>query len=257
MELNYKSFGEGKALIILHGLFGMLDNWQAIAKSFSDKYRVFIIDQRNHGKSPHDNMHNFNVMARDIYDFLSQHQLYSASFIGHSMGGKTAMQFARFYPQMTEKLVIADIAPSAYKQHNPDHYKIFECIDLLNEKPFTELNQAEEAFVEIMGSKRIAMFLLKNLKKSNDGRLIWKFNAPVLKNNYENMLDGIEFIRPHEGKTLFIKASDSHYINREDYEIIERSFNDFKLVTLTEASHWLHVDQPDLFKSVVKKFLAE
>ena len=114
LELNYKEFGQGEPLIILHGLFGTLDNWQTIAKKLAEHYTVFIVDQRNHGRSPHHADFNYQLMAEDLRDFMEARWAYQATVIGHSMGGKTAMQFALTYPDMVEKLVVVDIGPQQY-----------------------------------------------------------------------------------------------------------------------------------------------
>jgi esterase len=257
MDLNYKVFGAGKNLIILHGLFGMLDNWQNIAQSLSQNFRVFIIDQRNHGRSPHSEEHNYQVMARDLYDFMIRHNIFSASLLGHSMGGKVAMHFAKYYPQNTEKLIIADISPAAYDKQKYDHERIFECIEMILDGFYSDLKEAEKEFIRIMESKRIAMFLLKNLKKGEKGRFSWKFNALALKKNYKKILEGLDFDDPYRGKTLFIKAAKSPYIQAQDYQIIKSMFRDFKIVTIAESSHWVHAEQPELFLSAVNSFLME
>ena len=167
MELNYKQIGIGEPLVILHGLFGMLDNWQSIAKKLGKHFEVFTVDLRNHGKSPHADEHNYAVMARDIYDFLEEQNIFSTHLLGHSMGGKVAMQFAAYFPGFVKKLIVADIFPKAYTDARLDHERIFEAMEIVNECKFTDRKEGEAKLQEIINDDRIFQFVLKNLRSQN------------------------------------------------------------------------------------------
>jgi len=249
--LNSKTFGEGKPLIILHGLFGMLDNWQGLAKQFGQFFETHILDQRNHGKSFHSAEHSYELMCEDLLYYLDENTINKIYLVGHSMGGKTAMLFACKYPERVEKLVIVDISPKYY----PPHHQ--EILAGLHEVEIANLNSRKEAdailkkhFSEI----GIRQFLLKNLfwKTAND--LAFKFNLKVLSKEIQNigeaLFEDAEFLNP----TLFISGGDSNYINKEDIELIEYHFPDSEIIEIENAGHWVHAENPRLFFEKVSQF---
>ena len=142
VALHFREYGAGPALLILHGLFGSLDNWEGLSRRFAAGFHVFALDQRNHGLSPHAVEMNYPLMAADLFRFMRDHQLESAHVLGHSMGGKTAMQFALLYPEFVEKLIVADIAPRAYP---PYHTEILAAMRSLDLGALKTRRQAEEA----------------------------------------------------------------------------------------------------------------
>jgi len=144
MKLNFKKLGEGQPLVILHGLFGSLDNWMSLAKKWSENYQVWLVDQRNHGQSPHSEDFNYKLMAEDLKEFLSANQINDPIILGHSMGGKTAMEFAVNYPTLVKKLIVVDIAPIKYQVHHYDIIAALESVDL-NRFPDYELEVIEKA----------------------------------------------------------------------------------------------------------------
>ena len=159
-ELNYKSFGSGPPLIILHGLFGTLDNWQTIAKKLADDFTVFILDLRNHGKSPHTQEHTYSLMAEDLSQFMESQWIYKAHVLGHSMGGKTAMQFANDFPDMLDKLVVVDIAPKVYAGGHQHILEALLSVDIDAVQSRKEVEQQLSKYIEEDGVK---LFLMKNL----------------------------------------------------------------------------------------------
>lgn len=255
MELNYKSFGSGDPLIILHGLFGMLDNWQIIARQFSKTHEVFIIDLRNHGKSPHSDDFNYLLMARDIYEFIEEQNLFMINILGHSMGGKVAMQFAALYPGMVDKLIVADIFPKKYTQKRIEHELIFNAIQIINNAHFNSRKSAEDLIHITIKDKRVSMFLAKNLTYNDIGEVVWKFNANSIIANYNAILDNIRIVKPILNKTLFIKANESDYIDETEYFENYHNFPNSNLEIINDAGHWLHVDQPSEFINKVAGFL--
>src|SRR5437588_3583269 len=133
MELNFRRYGDGEALIILHGLFGSLDNWHSISLKLAEQFQVFAVDQRNHGRSPHSAEMDYPVMAEDLLEFMHRQRLTRAHVLGHSMGGKTAMQFALAHPESVAKLIVADMAPRLY---SPRHAKVLEALLALKLEAF-------------------------------------------------------------------------------------------------------------------------
>lgn len=252
VDLNYKVFGQGEPVIILHGLFGMLDNWQSIARNLSEQFTVFAIDQRNHGRSSRSDSMNYSLMAGDLEKFMDKHWIQQATLIGHSMGGKTAMQFAGDFPDKVEKLIVVDIAPKKYPNK---HQAIF---DALLSVPVHQLSSRSEA--EIMLSQKIdtdsiKQFLLKNISRNKNGNYEWKMNVPALYSNYDRILESVEPDEPFEKPTLFIRGENSNYILDEDQGKIHQLFPKADIRTIAHAGHWVHAEQPGVFLETVKAFL--
>ncbi len=253
MELNYKSFGEGYPIIILHGLFGTLDNWQTIAKKLAEHYSVYIIDLRNHGRSPHEDIFNYEVMADDLQAFMESQWIYEAHIIGHSMGGKTAMQFALTYPDLVNQLVVVDIAPKAYEG---GHQTIFEALLSLDVSTITSRKQAAAALESKIPDFGVRQFLLKNLTNDKKGGYKWKMNLPVIHQNYGQILEAIESEETFDNPTLFIRGGASDYIQDEDLTQIKTFFPTAKLETVANAGHWVHAVAPKELLNLVTNFLT-
>ena len=182
MQLNFKTFGQGFPLIILHGLFGSLDNWQTIAKKLADKLQVYIIDQRNHGKSPHSNEFNYELLSNDLLEFFEQQKIHKAHIIGHSMGGKTAMQFALEHSEKVEKLIVVDVAPVAYEDR---HSNVFAALFAADVKSATTREEVENILRQKLDNDEATVqFLLKGLSRDELGKHFeWKFNVESLHKN--------------------------------------------------------------------------
>ena len=253
--LNYKSFGTGHPVLILHGLFGMLDNWQWIAKSLAIRYQVYIIDQRNHGKSPHSREFDYYAMVDDVLEFIDTQELESCYLIGHSMGGKAAMQFAVDNPDRVDKLVIADIAPKDYPR---GHEHIFEALFGINTAQLESRKAAQKQLRQHLDNMAEIQFLLKNLKhKGKQGGYEWKFGLEPIYQNYEAIIQNSLSEFDTFGKpTLFVKGGNSpRYIEPSlDLAIIEQHFPQAILKILDEAGHWVHADQPEAFLQLVTDF---
>jgi pimeloyl-ACP methyl ester carboxylesterase len=253
MALNHKIIGEGEPVIIMHGLFGMLDNWQSVAKMLSEKYMVILVDLRNHGKSFHSEDWSISVMAEDVRIFMEENWIYHASILGHSMGGKVAMELALKEPDLVDKLIVVDIAPKAYA---PGHDQIF---DALNSIPIDQISSREEA-TEILSSKidqlGIVHFLLKNIARKKEGGYRWKMNLQTITENYDTIIEATKISETYDGETLFIRGSDSNYILKEDEDLIKRIFTNAQIKTIEGAGHWVHADKRDEFVKVVESFLG-
>lgn len=254
MELNYKSFGEGYPIIILHGLFGTLDNWQTIAKKLAANHSVYIIDQRNHGRSPHDDRFDYVAMADDLQAFMESQWIYEAHIIGHSMGGKTAMQFALTYPDLVNQLVVVDIAPKAYEG---GHQAIFDALLSLDVSTISNRKAADAALLNKIPDFGVRQFLLKNLTNDKKGGYKWKMNLPIIYENYEQILAALNSEETFDNPTLFIRGGQSDYILNEDLPTIKSFFPAAKLATVDDAGHWVHAAAPATLLSLVTDFLSQ
>lgn len=252
MNLNYKTFGSGDPIIILHGLFGSLDNWQTIAKQLAETHSVYLVDQRNHGKSPHNDQHSYELMAEDLRAFMESQWIYEATIIGHSMGGKTAMQFAFNNPDMVEKLVIVDITAKGSKG---EHEAIFDAFFSLDLNKLTSRKEAQDFFESKLDQVDVVQFLLKNLARKKEGGFAWKMNLPVLHETYAEIMGSLELEGQFEAPTLFIRGAKSQYVSDQDFVQLQQKFTDAKLVTIADAGHWIHAEQPKDFLKELTIFL--
>jgi esterase len=255
MKLNLKQVSsEGHPLVILHGVFGSLDNWATVSKDIADAgYAVYLVDQRNHGRSPHSDEFTQQAMAADLAEFIQDHALENPILIGHSMGGKTVMRCAMEYPGTYGKLVIVDIAPKHYPPHHTN------LLDGLNALPLAEIEsrqQADKLFSSHEPNKAVRQFLLKNLYRTDEDTFAWRFNLPVLTAKIENVGEAVPKLRKVTEPTLFVRGALSPYIKDTDREAIEDLFPNAEIVTIHKAGHWVHAEQPKAFVEVLTEFLA-
>ncbi len=253
LQLNFKKYGTAPDnLIIIHGFLGSLDNWQTLAIEFSKNFSVYTIDMRNHGKSPHTEHHSIKLMVEDLANFMDQNKINTTHLLGHSMGGKVAMQFAINYPEKIDKLIIADIAPREYKH---GHDSIFEALNAIDLSQITRRKEAEDKMMHLVPDFGTRQFLLKNLTSTESGVYTWKMNLKVLQNDYNEIVAQIEYNGIYLKPVLFIRGSLSLYIKPADeVEIIEHFVN-AKIETIGNAGHWLHAEKPKEFYELVVSFL--
>lgn len=254
LSLNYKIFGQGTPVVILHGLFGTLDNWQTIGKQLAEHYMVVLIDQRNHGRSPHVAGMNYQLLADDLHHFLGQNWIHKTHLIGHSMGGKVAMQMALEYGDVVEKLVVVDIAPKLY---SGGHELILDAL-LAFPLEAVEDRKAAEAFLLQYGIADFGtrQFLLKNLTRTKEGNYQWKMNLLEINKHYEDILANIPATSSFEGKTLFVRGEQSNYILDSDVPTIQTYFPNAALQTVRQANHWVHADAPEALLEIILSFLG-
>jgi esterase len=169
--LHFRSYGEGYPLIILHGLFGSLDNWHTIGKRLSDRYHVFLVDQRNHGRSPYFPSHTYDDLADDLYIFMHEQHLDCAHIMGHSMGGTAAMQFSAQRGDMVNRLIVVDMAPRDYQPRHDSIFKAFEAADL---STFTRRKEIDEAFKTHLSDYAVRQYILKNITRDDKNKFRWK-----------------------------------------------------------------------------------
>ncbi len=250
--LNYKEFGEGEPVIILHGLFGMLDNWQSFAKLLANDYRVILVDQRDHGKSEHTDAFNYKLLAQDLHDFCDENGIYGCSVIGHSMGGKTAMQFAIDYPDFVQRLIVVDIGPMAYA---PGHQIIYEALHAVDIDAAESRKDVEKTLAEYIEDAGVRLFLMKNLKRKKEGGYAWKMNLDLLTKDYPNIIAGITLDDLLETPTLFVGGSNSVYLSDEQLKQISTSFMTYHVEFIEGAGHWVHAEKPAELLELVQEFL--
>jgi len=251
--LHSKVVGEGSPLCILHGFLGMSDNWKTLGNKYAETgFQVHLIDQRNHGRSFHDAEFHYDVLAQDLKNYLNHMGIEKAHILGHSMGGKTAMQFAVTHAQRVEKLLVADIAPKYY----PPHHQ--EIINALKSLDFSQLNsrsEADQKLAESLSEVGIRQFLLKNLYWADKDRLGLRINLEILQNRMEEIGDNISGTDTFTGPVLFLKGSRSEYIHESDTSAIHKHFPNATVATVNNAGHWLHAENPKEFFKYSLEFL--
>ena len=264
MQLFYRKMGEGFPLIIIHGLYGSSDNWLTIGKALSKYFTVYLIDQRNHGASPHSDTFNYPAMVDDLREFIETHQLKNVSLLGHSIGGKTAMLYSLTYPGEISNLIVADISPRSYagKGGNTPQYELHKnIINAMINIDVSQMESRREVQKELMKSiqnQNVTQFLLKNLYRDDNNNFSCKINLKALKNNLNYILEGITPEHYHTDNkipALFIKGENSDYIKDEDEPLIKELFPYSQLVTISDTGHWLHAEKPEDFIKTIKNFI--
>ena len=250
MTLYSKILGEGKPFVILHGFLGMSDNWKTLGRKFSENnFEVHLVDQRNHGRSFHNSEFNYDVLVEDLKHYLDEKNLKNMVLLGHSMGGKTAMQFATQYPELVSKLIIADISPRFYPIH---HDAILNGLSRLDFDTITTRTEADEALAHYVSDFGTRQFLLKNLYWVEKGKLGLRINIDVLHEQVHEVGEALATNAKFEGDTLFLKGDKSEYISHQDEVIIHNHFPKAKIETIARAGHWLHAENPmDFYNEVI------
>ncbi|WP_158838196.1 alpha/beta fold hydrolase [Polaribacter sp. L3A8] len=244
--------GEGKPLLILHGYFGMSDNWKTLGNQFSEDYQVHLIDQRNHGRSFHEDEFNYEVLVEDLYAYIQHYQLEQVHIIGHSMGGKTAMLFAVTYPNLVDKLIIVDISP---RQYQPHHNAILAGLNSIDFSVENSRSKVDKKLATLIPELGVRQFLLKNVYWKEKGQLAFRFNLESLTDNNIEIGEALPSFTVFEKDTLFLKGENSNYITQDEEAIIEAHFPNSKIVEIKKAGHWLHAENPKQFYNEVSTFL--
>jgi len=250
--LHSTILGKGQPLLILHGFLGMSDNWKTLGVKFAENYQVHLIDQRNHGRSFKTDEFDLELLVEDLHSYIKNHKLLNVNLLGHSMGGKVAMLFAVTHPNLVHKLIVADISPRAYKPH---HQQILEALNAVNFQIQNTRKKVEEILKVYIKDTGILQFLLKNVYWKNKGELAYRFNLSSLTENYPEVGEALPSFTEFTGKTLFLKGEKSDYITRNDEPLIKAHFENTKIVTVKNAGHWLHADNPTQFYDEVVSFL--
>ena len=253
MKLHSKIHGDkGQDLIIIHGLFGMSDNWNTLGKQFSKYCKVQLVDLRNHGRSPHSEDFNYDVMCEDVLEYIEENNIQKPILLGHSLGGKVAMKFAFTYPDKIEKLIVADIAPRRYD--TDFHQNLLNTLYRLPLDNFEKREEIDRVLSETYDDKGMRLFLLKNLYRKENKEFAWRFNIEVLLEKVSNIQEA-DFVKGIcKIPTHFIRGANSNYITSEDELIINKHFSDFSIATIDGAGHWLHAENPERFYNEVIGF---
>ena len=263
MKLFFRKEGSGPPLIIVHGLYGSSDNWINIGKRLAEKYTVYMLDQRNHGRSPFADSHTYDDLRDDLLEFFEQHKIEKATLLGHSMGGKVAMWFAADFPEKVEKLVIADITPKDYLLLKDDsqfylHQNILLAMQEIDFSIIKSRNDVDDFMAEKIDNRQIRQFLLKNVVIVKDTKQYkWRINAEVLYDYLEEIVSGVnknwfdDRIPITSYPVVFIRGMLSKYILPEDEILINNIYPDSRIIHIPKAGHWLHAEQPELFMQAV------
>lgn len=254
MILNYKKIGEtGQPIIILHGVFGSLDNWLSIGKIISENgFVIYLLDQRNHGRSPHQAPLDYPTMSADLNEFIQQHSITNPILVGHSMGGKTVMQFAVEHPNDFKKMVVVDIAPKKYPIH---HQKLLQGLNTLNTEQIQNRNEADQLLSAFEPNLSVRQFLLKNLYRKEEGGFDWRFNLPVLSTDMSKVGHEIPHLTQVDKPALFLRGGNSDYVLDQDWDDILALFPNATLETVQNSGHWVQAEQPKAFVEAVVDFL--
>lgn len=253
MYLFFRESGQGQSMIILHGLFGSSDNWFTLAKTFSELYKVYLIDQRNHGQSPHSSEFNYKLLTEDLEDFLSTHAIVDPIVMGHSMGGKTAMNLAVKRPGLISKLIVVDIVPKSYPVHH-DH--ILDGMDAIDLERISSRIEADQILSQNISEPDVRQFLLKNLSRKSTGGFEWKINLKAIENHIEEIGEGMQYLGKFDKPTLFIKGARSNYYAPGDEAMIKSIFPQAIFSTI-DTGHWVQAEKPIEFADAVIQFLTK
>ncbi len=248
--LHSKVLGNGQPFLILHGFLGMSDNWKTLGNRFSKNFQVHLIDQRNHGRSFHSEDFSYELMSSDLENYINYHQLKNCIILGHSMGGKTAMQFTLNNPSLVAKLIIADIAPKVYPAH---HQYILKALDVVNFSEIKSRKNIETVLKQYIKELGVIQFLLKNVYRTDKG-YAYRFNLPVLKQKYNEVVKTFKTNKQFNKPVLFLKGENSAYIEDSDLMLMQKNFKLAEIQGIKNAGHWLHAEQSDKFYEKVMLF---
>lgn len=253
MKLFYRKIGRGSQLFILHGLFGLSDNWSTVGKILAEDCESYLVDLRNHGKSPHSSEWTYPVMVDDVLELINNEGLNKVSLLGHSLGGKVAMQFASTYPERVEHLIVVDMAPKEYSVKSFDFIKKLLDINLREMKSRKEVELELRKFIH---NEAILQLLLKNVEWHESGSsLQWKLNLKVIVDAHHKIGKTFAIKENINIPTLFIRGEKSDYISDSDVPMIKKYFFHSEIRTITGAGHWVHADKPMEFTHEVRRFI--
>lgn len=265
MKLFFRKYGNGPELIILHGLFGSSDNWVSIAKSLSSTFTVILPDLRNHGLSPHSDIHDYDSMSDDIKE-LADDLIPGRFFLaGHSMGGKCATSFALKWPERLNGLLIADICPFPSEENEvAGHNQTCEILKIINSINLADISSrqdVESILTEIGESERVRGLIMKNLQRNSDNSFSWKLNAPSLMKNFGKIMEGINQGDKKEWPVtgfpvVFLKGQRSGYITAAGFKKILEVFPQAELIEIPGAGHWIHADNQEAVKTGFLRLLS-
>ncbi|TKB45627.1 alpha/beta fold hydrolase [Thalassotalea mangrovi] len=251
--LNFQRAGSGATVLLIHGLFGALENLNALAKSLQKEFDVIQVDVRNHGDSFHNSSMSYNDLANDIFYLLDHLNIKKCHFFGHSMGGKIAMQCALTDPDRCLSLIVADIAPVQYPPH---HNEILAGLNAVKPEQLTQRRDADEILSRYVSTPGVRQFLLKNLVKTDSGYR-WRASIDNISKSYDQISMPVRQDRKYQGPVLFIKGENSDYITSEHRPTIAKLFPTARARVITGTGHWLHAEKPQEFNRIVSQFIEK
>jgi pimeloyl-ACP methyl ester carboxylesterase len=255
MDLFYREYGEGKPVVILHGLLGISDNWVGFSRKLAEEgYRALIPDQRNHGQSPQHPVLNYYALTDDLVEFVESHHLIKPILIGHSMGGKVAMRYTLEHPASVDRLIVVDTSLRTYVRFNY-HLRLIDAMLSLDFNQLGSRQEVETKLAEKIGDDRLVQFLMKNLYWKEKGRLGWRPNLQAISYYVDAMYDGVFYSTRFEKPSLFIRGGKSDYILEEDIPSIYQNFPYAIIKTIDNGTHWVHADEPEEFHRLILEFL--
>lgn len=252
MELYFRELGKGQPILMLHGIFGSSDNWLTQSRLLSSKFKTYALDLRNHGQSPHEQLFDYSTMVKDLVAFIDAHRIKDPIVMGHSMGGKVAMNFAVAHPEKLQKLIVVDIAPKPYEMEN---HVVLKGLNAIRIDEITTRQEADEELAAFVDEGDVRQFVLKNLLRKPEGGFKWKLNLHSITENIENIGVALQFEGTFDKPTLFVRGSRSNYIKDHDFERIRKIFPAAEFETL-DAGHWVPAEKPQEFVEVVTRWLS-
>jgi pimeloyl-ACP methyl ester carboxylesterase len=240
-------------MVLLHGIFGSSDNWLTPARLLSTRYRTFALDLRNHGQSSHAAEFDYPVMANDVLEFMEQHGIEDPIIMGHSMGGKVAMNFAVAHPDKLQKLIVVDIAPREYSMK---HYVILDGLNAIPVDKVTTRNEADDALAAFVEEPDVRQFLLKNLQRKPEGGFKWKLNLSAITEKIDNIGLDLQFPGKFEKPSLFVRGALSRYVRDDDEERIREIFPNAEIKSL-DTGHWVPAEKPKEFVELITEWLGD
>ncbi|MFT6286358.1 MAG: esterase [Halieaceae bacterium] len=254
VKIHHSVIGQGSDVLLLHGLFGMGSNLGSLARALQDEYRVHTIDLPNHGRSQWLLEAGITALANAIAQWMDECGVSSAALVGHSLGGKVAMQLALSQPARVNALVVADIAPVDYPSR---HNEVFAALLAVAGAGCRSRAEAGKLMASYLQDEGTIQFLLMSLRKDENGTYNWRFNLAGLEDNYAAVREAPAANGCYDQRVLFVKGADSDYILPEHEQPIRALFPQSQVRVMADCGHWLHAQQPRLFNSIVKGFLAE
>lgn len=243
-----------KHLLILHGLFGQSDNFATLSKQFAEFYTVHAIDLRNHGRSFHSDVMSFDAMSDDILNYLNHHQIESCYLLGHSLGGRSVIEFSYKHPEKIDKLIVADMAPKAYPPHHQGIIKALNSVDFDNVEKRSDVEEILKQYIPDMGTRQ---FLLKNVYHAENGKYAFRFNLKTLTDSYDGMVGGNLSDGFFDKPTLFLRGAKSDYVLDADFDLIHKHFPQAEIQTIANSGHWVHAENPQDFFQKTISFLEK
>ena len=253
MKLFHRELGQGQPIVMLHGIFGSSDNWLTHSRMLSEHYHTYALDLRNHGQSFHDDAFDYPSMVDDVVEFMETHQITDPILMGHSMGGKVAMNLAVAHPEKVQKLIVVDIAPRSYNMQN---YVVLEGLNSISIEEVESRQQADDMLARHVDEAATRQFLLKNLQRKPEGGFKWKLNLSAISANILNIGLPLQVEGKFEKPTLFVRGAQSGYVRDKDIELIKSIFPVGKVETL-DSGHWVPAEKPKEFVEVVKRWLEQ